>query len=245
MIGVIPPVICLYIGNDRYRDLKNKYEQSGIESYKFSKKTFFAIKQDMKKGEKISEEDLVEVKLMTDESVEEILKENIIGRELKIDVSKGVLVNSDMLIEDEKVADDLRLHMFSNIELHSQIVEGSMIDIRISFPNGEDYILASRKRIEGRLEEKILIYVNEEEILKISSADIDKSMYSGAKIYAILYVKDYQESATSNYPANLSVIELGNWDPNLVNKVFTEDMVNKRMVLEEHLSQISTKQEEK
>lgn len=239
LIGVIPLTICLYINNSKYRDLYKKYKNTDVKSEYESTTTVYVLAGDMKKGEKISEKDLVDVKIKTGKKDIEIISKNeILDRELKIDAIKGTIVNSSILLEDEKINNDVRIHMFSDIELHSEILEGSLIDIRISFPNGEDYVLAGQKRIEKRQDDKILIYVDEGDILKISGARVDKNMYPGTRIYAILYAEDYQESAVPNYPVNLSVIELGNWNPNLVDKIFTEDMVNKRMVLEENLHQI-------
>lgn len=245
IIGAIPFIVCLFILDGRYKVLKEQSIKDSVKTGKYIEKELVTTNKDLKKGDIISETDLVGIDSYIDESVKTIKKENVIGKELKINVSKGVLVNMDMLVEGEKIPDDFRLHMLSDVELHSEIVDGSMVDIRISFPNGEDYVLVSGKRVKARIDDKIFIYVSEEEILKLSSANIDKSIYKGANIYAILYVKDYQKAAISNYPANLSVIELGNWNPNLINKVFTEDVVNKRMVLEEHLSQISEKEMEK
>lgn len=231
--------------NGKYKELDNEYVKNSKKTDVYSERKFFTINKDLKKGDIISETDLVEVNLYTEESVQAIKKENVIGKELKINVSRGVLVNMDMLVNEDKIPDDFRLHMLSDVELNSEIADGSLIDIRISFPSGEDYVLVSGKKVKARIDNKILIYVGEEEILKLSSAGIDKNMYAGTRIYAILYVKDYQKAAISNYPANISVIELGNWDPNLIDRVFTEDVVSRRVVLEEHLNQTGKEQMEK
>lgn len=237
---MIPLLICLYVNNSRYNELYNKYEGADIESDFEFDSIVYALAKDMKKGERISESNLVEVKIKTNnKDINKISKNEILDRELKINVSKGIMINRDMLSDTNRINDDVRIHMFSDIELHSEILEGSLVDIRISFPNGEDYVIAGQKRVEKRQDDKILIYVDEGDILKISGARVDKNLYQGTRIYAILYVKDYQESAISNYPVNLNVIELGNWNPNLINKIFTEDMVKRRMVLEENLSQIN------
>ena len=110
------------------------------------------------------------------------------------------------------------------------------MDIRITFPDGEDYVIAGHKKIVKRIENSILINVNEEEILKMASAEVDKNVYQGTKIYAVLYVKDYQETAKSDYPVNASVIELGSWDPNLIDEVFNSETANKRVVLETNMN---------
>ena len=49
-------------------------------------------------------------------------------------------------------------------------------------------------------------------------------------------MKDYQETAKSDYPVNASVIELGSWDPNLIEEVFNSETANKRVVLETNMN---------
>lgn len=70
----------------------------------------------------------------------------------------------------------------------------------------------------------------------MASAEVDKNVYQGTKIYAVLYVKDYQETAKSDYPVNANVIELGSWDPNLIDEVFNSETANKRVVLETNMN---------
>lgn len=239
----MPLAICLYFNASKYRNLQRETNDKSRENEYGLSANVYVLENSVKKGERISKKDLVATKIKFNTDNIEILSEDeILDRELKVDVAKGTVISSSLFTEDERVNDDVRIHMFSDIELHSEILEGSIVDIRISFPTGEDYILASQKRIEKRQEDKILIYVDEGDILKISGAIVDKNMYQGTRIYAILYVKDYQESSISNYPVNLNVIELGNWNPNLIDKIFTEDMVNKRIALEENLSQVDSGQ---
>lgn len=209
-----------------------KNEQKGYTNVKA-----YSLNSDKRKGDLISEKDLVELHLYGENNLTGLASKNdLVNKELKIDVSKGTIMNLSMVHKQDKVADDVRLHIYSDIELHSDILEGSVVDIRITFPDGEDYVIANHKKIVKRIEDNILINVNEEEILKLASAKVDRNTYQGTTIYAVLYVKDYQEAAKSDYPVNASVIELGSWDPNLLEEVFNSETANKRVVLETNMN---------
>lgn len=240
LVTAVPMGIGLYACGSGYYMYKRQYEALSNKSQTGQKKTVYVANREMKKGEIISTQDLVEVSVFVEEDVFcEISQKEIIGKELKVDISKGVVLHNDLTYGEDKIADDVRLQMYSDIELHTGILEGSMIDIRISFPNGEDYIIAEQKRVQNRDENNLLLMVNEEEILKLSSAVVDKKNYEGAKIYAVLYVEDYQNAAIPDYPVNSYVAEQGNWNPNLIEKVFSEEMVDKRRILEENLRQLT------
>lgn len=241
LMAGIPMGIILALNNAEYKKCKENLvsvkEQQGVNN----KKKVLVLANDLFKGDLISDNDLIEYDIYCDDGVDMSLAfEDVKGKSIKINANKGTILNSDMVCDTEKIADDIRLHMYSDIELHSGIMEGSIVDIRITFPNGEDYVVAEHKRIESRVENNILVKVSESEILKLASANVDKNIYEGARIYAILYVADYQEPAKSDYPVNSSVIELGTWNPNLIERIFTEEMVNNRNVLESNLNEFMT-----
>ena len=56
----------------------------------------------------------------------------------------------------------------------------------------------------------------------ISSAYVDTTVYEGAKIYASIYVTDYQPLSVVNYPVNLYVTRLSDWNPNLIEEIKEE-----------------------
>ena len=200
----------------------------------------YTLKADMKKGDKVSDEDLEHHVISVDreDNIKFPDKQDILGKEIKIDVSKGALIDKDIILTDEKADDSLRLQMYSGIELNPEVLEGSIVDIRIHFADGEDYVVASYKRVEKRGEDSIFVFVDEEEILRLSSAETDRNMYAGTKLYAITYVHDYQQPARPDYPVNGYVSELYDWTPNILKSVFTEDMLERRQLLEENLRQL-------
>lgn len=240
MLAAIPSGIALTIGGMKYVQCKDGIAKIKEDNMTKSRKKAMVLSKDLCKGDMITENDLVEKEIYCENEVDCLSSfSQVEGRSIKINADKGTILDSDMLCDAEKIPDDLRLHLYSNINLHSGILEGSIVDIRITFPNGEDYIVAENKQVKSRIEDSILIEVDESEILKLASANVDINTYEGAVIYAILYIEDYQEPARSDYPVNKSVIQLGNWDPNLIKKIFTEDMVNNRNVLESNLNEFT------
>ena len=133
----------------------------------------YTLKADMKKGDKVSDEDLEHHVISVDreDNIKFPDKQDILGKEIKIDVSKGALIDKDIILTDEKADDSLRLQMYSGIELNPEVLEGSIVDIRIQFADGEDYVVASYKRVEKRGEDSIFVLLEsnyDPEVLKFS-----------------------------------------------------------------------------
>lgn len=123
--------------------------------------------------------------------------------------------------EEETVADDLRIHGFPYIKLTSQLNIGDYVDVRISFADGGDFVLLSKKQVQGMapLGEEganaLWLFVSEEEILRLSSAVVDSCLNEGCSIYAVEYVSDTQKAAVVNYVVSDLVKQLMEQDPNI------------------------------
>lgn len=132
----------------------------------------------------------------------------------------------DIILETEKteeaVADDLRIHGFPYIQLTNHLAPGDYVDVRISFANGGDFVLLSKKKVQGigPLREDgtnaIWLTVSEEEILRLSSAVVDAYLNEGSSIYAIQYVSEKQKEAIVNYVVSDFIKQLMEEDPNIV-----------------------------
>lgn len=208
-----------------------KKEISGKEA-----DNLYIIGSDRKKGDKILEDDLIECRIYSNNGqANNLKKEEIIGKSLKIDIGANTAINENMLCDDNGITDDVRMHTYNFIELNESIVDGNYVDIRIIFPNGEDYIVSEHKRIVKRGEQDITFYVSEEDILMLSGAQVDIERYAGTKVYAILYADDFQNSAYKDYPVNDYVRQLATWNPNLISKIFNKEQQERRNKLEEHL----------
>lgn len=127
-------------------------------------------------------------------------------------------------VEGNQVKDDWRIHGFPYIKLTNQLQVGDYVDVRISFPDGGDFVLLSKKQIKSLspLREEgvaaLWMIVTEEELLRLSSAVVDAYLNEGCCIYAIQYVAETQKEAIVNYVVNNTVKQLMAEDPNIVKK---------------------------
>ncbi|HEX3029544.1 MAG TPA: hypothetical protein VHT34_09630 [Clostridia bacterium] len=135
-----------------------------------------------------------------------------------IDIDAGTPVTRKM-VADEKISHDLRREEFNSFLLQSDILKDQFIDVRICFPNGENYIILSKKKVRDLSIEKntIWLWLDDKEILSISSAIVDAYIHKGSKIYTNTYVAPgMQKVAIPTYPVNPSVLALIKSDPNIL-----------------------------
>lgn len=106
---------------------------------------------------------------------------------------------------------------------------GEFLDIRIRFPNGEDYIVVSGKTITYLTDKGFYMYLDERELHMLSSARTDVDVYEGALLYLSSYGKK-QEDTSTDYPINLFVLSSY---PDYFTDI--EQIYNRRIQLEENL----------
>lgn len=159
----------------------------------------------------------------------------------KVDIAAGVPVMYNM-VTDVVVDNDTRDYEISVANLTTDQKENDVVDIRVIFPNGEDYVILSKKQITNlNLENCVFTsQLNEEEILRFASAIVDTYMTTGARIYTTRYVEEnIQETSTPNYPVRETTIALINSDPNVVTKATETLNLEARLSLEQRLGTLT------
>lgn len=148
------------------------------------------------------------------------LTENTIA---KIDLTKGVIVTSAMISEkDNEVKDSLRVQEYNMINIPSQIATGDFIDIRLRMPDGHDYIVVSKKKVEiptiNGIDSLNTIWVKltEDETILMSNAIVEAYQMEGALLYTTKYVEPgMQQNATPTYVPSAEVLNLITQNPNI------------------------------
>jgi len=154
----------------------------------------------------------------------------------KIELKKGTAITTEMVYEDTPAPPDLRNRELQVVLLPSSLAQGDIIDVRIQFPTGQDYILLSKKKVERLNASTLWITMTEEEILSLSSAIVDAYLHK-ASIYALTYVEpQFQTAAIPTYPANQEVLKLLESDPNIVRRAEQELVRQVRSSLESSLA---------
>lgn len=148
----------------------------------------------------------------------------------KIDLSKGTVLTKSMLnVDTDPVRDDLRSQEYNSIILPVDLEAGEYIDVRLTLPSGQDYIVVSKKVVDiptingTPSATTIKIQLTEEETLTLSNAIVESYKVKGTKLYATKYVEaGNQNAATPTYVPNGEVAALISQDPNIVDKAKQE-----------------------
>lgn len=142
----------------------------------------------------------------------------------KLDMSANTILTPSLIAKsDEIVTADLREQQYNMIVLPQYLDVDNYIDIRLQLPNGQDYIVVSKKRIKNINEDTIWIDMYEQETLTMSNAIVEAYIMKGSKLYATTYVEAAnQENAIPTYIPSGNVINLINSDSNITAKARDE-----------------------
>lgn len=142
----------------------------------------------------------------------------------KVDMKANTLVTPNLITKsDEIVTSDLREQQYNMIVLPQYLEAENYIDIRLQLPNGQDFIVVSKKRIKRISEDTIWIDMYEQETLAMSRAIVEAYIMKGSKLYAATYVEaGNQENAIPTYVPSGEVINLINADSNITAKARDE-----------------------
>ena len=159
----------------------------------------------------------------TDNSGEIITKIDEDGNELKksmvmkIDVPSGTIVTKNMISEtDDQTGNSERIQELNMIVLPSQLLNGDYIDIRLSMPNGQDFIVLSKKKVLGTNSTSIWLKLSEEELLVLTNSIVEAYTITGSKLYAIQYIEPgLQDKPIPTYNVSAATLALIEKDPNI------------------------------
>ena len=174
----------------------------------------------------VKQEEETENYYITKNNDKEYLELNSVPLVAKITMKKNTVVTTECVSKgDNIVQDDVRKQEYNMIVLPTDLTTGDYIDVRVMFPNGQDYIAIAKKEVEipvidgAESTDTIWLKLSEDEILHMSCAIVDSAQVKGAKIYATKYTEaGMQNAAIPTYPINESTSQLLQRDPNVVEK---------------------------
>lgn len=168
----------------------------------------------------------------------------IVGKYCKVNIVPGTPITSDLLMA-ELYDDTLR---DVDISVNSWVVGmrvGDYVDLNITFPYGEDYIVLPRKRVQYIGGKTIKMYLTEEEWHTYQSALVDYYLHAseGARLYLKKYVEPgVQPTATAYYAASDAVRTIMKADPNVVSRAAVAAQDSMRPAIDGILNQFITEQ---
>lgn len=151
----------------------------------------------------------------------ELAEEPIIA---KVDMDKNSIITIDMISKtNEKTTDDLRKQEYNMLVLPTQLESGEYVDIRLSLPSGQDYIVVSKKQVEIPqvsgidVVDTIWVKLTEAEIITMNNAIVDAYRILGSKLYVTTYTEaGIQSAAIPTYVPTGEVMQLISDNPNIV-----------------------------
>lgn len=188
------------------------------------------VKSSVKPGDMITEEVLdyvtVPSSVVTDQFVTDT--SDVLGRVFKIAVNTGTPLMANMTME-EVIEDDMRDRDITLDRLTVGLVEGDYIDIRMTMPYGDEYIVLPHKRVYAINDNTIKLYLSEYEWAIYQGAMVDYYLNQsyGCTIYADKYIEPgLQNSAIAYYapPSNIAALIAKN--PNILDDIREESLKN-------------------
>lgn len=231
----------LYTARQNQKMLSDKIASLELEISN-NKQYVYVAMDDLEKGTVLEENVNVELQEnVTALPADLYLQEEDLGKTLVVDVSAYEPVMANMVTE-EKITKDTREYEIgvANLMVDQQV--GDYVDIRIMFPNGEDYIVIPKVKVKNLILENAMFYanLNESQILTLASATIDAYTISGTKIYTTRYVEEnLQEEAIPNYPVRKDLVSLMATDPNILDVAQQTLNYTAREIMEAKLQSLS------
>lgn len=236
-------VTCFIIYNTKDKQLeKTKTELAQLQSTMSSMGdlvTAYTLNDDVEIGEKIESDDYTAIQVPSTMANGLIQDESQLdGKYYRMDLSTGNAISSDD-VYDEKISDDLRLLDVVLNTVPVGLKVGSYVDVRITMPDGQDYIAISHKQVKDINSGVLKLAVNEHDIHAYNSMLIDSLMYAGTTMYAVEYVEGgLQKASDTYYPMSKKVLAIANKDPNLLTAI-KSDILKKRGLLEANLTSVA------
>lgn len=219
------------------------------EQYSYT--NLYVLTRDVTAGEELTADMFQTLRVQSSENLsaaQSPAKEDLLGKRLKISLAKGAALSTDILYEGAEIADDERRVELRELELPQNLRENEFVDIRIVFPDGEDYLVIGHKRVyhmirddEGGVSALQMRFL-EEELLRYQAACVDTKTYQDTRLYAVRYTGEFQPAAQVYYPVNRAVFRLLQWNPNIVDLFVVEEEQERRAQLESSLEQFLLEQ---
>ena len=185
LIGVVISAIAIAYSVITVKGYREGTSKEFIEKYQKSVPCFT---RDIRQGEKILDDMIQDVRVHINNVPENVETGVIVGQVAKYNIPKGIPIVAGMVTE-QLIAKDLRQIESNVILMPSDVVEGDIVDVRIMYPNGTDYVVAKEIQVDKINDTTLYFNVDEEELLLIDSATVDSFLYQGTKIYAVKYVE--------------------------------------------------------
>ncbi len=148
-------------------------------------RTYYVAEGSISAGEIITEERVTETVGLVENPLGLFTKDDI-GTTAIAYIAAGTTLYEPMTYNPSNILGNIS--EYTTLYLPKTLAEGNLVDVRIRFPNGGDYIVTSKVKVSSLDTDtnKCLLYLSERERQFMSSAMYDCGLYS-AEMYVTIY----------------------------------------------------------
>lgn len=172
----------------------------------------------------------------------------------KIDIAANTPLTTGMITKREALINkDVRLEEYNMLKLPATLQTGDYVDVRITLPTGQDYIVISKKEVKKCDLTTIWLEVSEDEITTMNNAIIESYIMVGSQLYVNRYVEPgLQTASIPTYPVSQVVSKARASNPNILaeaikaynDRVAANDPTQDRTFIEQELSKYAEDRKE-
>lgn len=220
--GFVTVLIILVLGvyNFQKVDLETKYKaklaakETVLEK---KRRVVYVPKKDIKAGVIVNKVNTEKIIYYSDSEQKIFFDEGDIGKTALITLKKEEPILKSMITE-KVIGDTVREQEFTEINLSTNLKRYDQVDVRIVYPNGESYVVLSKKTIKQLAKDNDGCYLDldAEELDRIQGAFVD-AYVNKATLYTVKYLQSsLQTKSEITYTPPVQVIDLIENDPNII-----------------------------
>lgn len=221
--------------------IKDKYSillNTAYQEMKDNKRTIYVALNDIMAGDYITNDNVAVKTVYSEQPEDTYITEEDLNKVAIINIRAGTGMLKSMLSANT-ISSELRELEYTVINISSNILNNDSVDVRLSYPNGESYVVLSKKLMKGYIPEtsSCYLWLDEEELLRMSAAIVDASLYTGSKLFVTKYIEpNIQSASIVNYTPSLSILSLLESDPNILARASQDLSREVRKSLENRLA---------
>ena len=226
---IITLIVCAIIGVILYIAVIGPENKASKEKGTATKA--YALNRDVKSGQEITADMLSPINTYSNLIPQNYIDSTILTRVesgkkvvAKVDLYKNtILTASTVTTEENTVTKDVRTMEYNMLTLPINLTIGDYVDIRITFPDGQDFIVIAKKEIKNIQGNTVTFDMSEADIVMLNSAIVESYIMKASNIYIAKYVEPgMQEKAANTYVPTAEVIRLIETHSNIVSTAKNE-----------------------
>ena len=207
------------------------------EELQQSKRCMFVALENLSAGTILTYDNTEMIQALSETDADYFITDEAIGSVALVDIPANMPIMKTMCAK-AKHADGLREFECNLIQLSSNLGSSDWVDVRIVYPNGEDYVVLAKKQLKNvsQAANNAFYWLSEEELLMLTSALLDAAQIPSTRVYTTKYLQPtIQNASVTDYPLNSYAYVLTGISPNVIDTSHIN--ADKRSALEERLRQ--------